>query len=141
MTIPWGLIETNPVLVVLIPFCWLLWQLYVPRVLDRLFGGNLPDHEHVYETWWTSTVEMFQSNVDQIDTRVDKIGDDVGRIADTQEDLVNVTVAQSHLMNGTDGHIDVDEVEETLLDQNDTRPRDYLDVNDDEDDDEYTTDK
>jgi len=30
MAIPWGLLETDPALVITIQFCWILWELYCP---------------------------------------------------------------------------------------------------------------
>ena len=127
--IPWGLLETNPLLVVLVPFGWLLWQLYIPTIIDTLVGYDTEDTDrpqHLYETRLTQALHNVFSQFDRVDNRIDSIGSDVEQIAETQEDLVNITLAQSHQMNGHDGDIDVDSVEETLLDDEKEGPRRFL---------------
>lgn len=124
--IPWGLLETNPSLVVLIPFVWLLWQFYAPPILDRLVGYKPDSPEHLYDTRVTKQLRTIFSQVDRVDQRIDSIGEDVERVADTQEDLVNITLAQTHHMNGHDGKIDVEEVEKRLIDEGRDTPHDFL---------------
>jgi hypothetical protein len=128
--IPWGLIETRPSLVVIVPFLWFLWQIYVPLCIEWLVGRD--DDGYLYETWWTKTKRDFKSEFHRLDDRVDTIGSDVEAIRETQEDLVNVTVAQSHLLNGSEGDIDVESVEDTLLGAERDRPKDYLNEDADE---------
>lgn len=124
--IPWGLFQSKPELVILVPFLYVLWQIYVPQLAEKLLGDPSTSG-YAYETWWTKTRRSFMNEFSRIDSRVDGIGNDVERIAETQEDLVNVTIAQSQMMNGRDSDMDVDRVEKTLLDEREDRPRDYLD--------------
>lgn len=114
MVVPWSEITTNPELVILVPFIWLLWQLYLPRLIPQ------------YQTWWTNTQEKFYTEVGKLDTRIDSIGQDVSDIRDKQEKHLNVTVAQSHLLDGHEGSMDVETVEDNLLDNENETPRDYL---------------
>ena len=129
MTIPWGLLESNPSMVVLVPFGWLLWQLYLPPFIDRLVGYKPDSNEHLYDTTVTQKLRTIFSQVDRVDERIDAIGEDVGRVADTQEDLGNITLAQAHQMNGHDEKIDVDAVEERLGDKREDSPQDFLQDN------------
>jgi len=123
--IPWGLLSTNPELVILIPFAWFLWQAYAPRLIDFLVGS--PDsNTHVYQTWWTRTKGEFKSEFDRVDKQIEEINGHVKCIADTQEDLVDITVAQSQLMNGSGGHMDAEAVENQLRNDDENRPSDYL---------------
>lgn len=104
----------NPTLVVLVPFAWLLWQLYLPRIIPN------------YETWWTNTKKSLKQELRSLDSRMDSIAHDVSDISETQDKLVNVTVAQSHKMNGYEGEMDIETVKEDLLDSEKDFPRDYL---------------
>jgi len=123
--IPWDLLSDEPALVVLVPFLWLLWQIYVPRVVTHFVPGDAS-----YETWWTKTKTQIQSNIQRVEQRVDSIGEDVSGIREEQRKLKNITVAQAHMMNGYDGGINVEEVEKDLLDDEQRRPSDYLYNND-----------
>jgi len=126
MTIPWGLIESNPTLVVLVPFVWLLWQFYAPPLVDKVVGYKPDSNEHLYDTRVTKQLRTIFSQVDRVDDRIDSIGEDVERVADTQEDLVNITLAQTHQMNGHEEEIDVDAVEQRLMDKQQDDPSDFL---------------
>lgn len=120
MVVPWSELGSSPEFVVLVPFLWLLWQLYLPRLVPN------------YSTWWTNTRDSFVQEVGKVEQRVESIGDDVADIRETQEKHLNVTVAQSHLLDGHEGSMDVDRVEDKLLDSNDDTPRDYLKDEDEE---------
>lgn len=124
--VPWGLLATNPELVVLIPFVWFLWQFYAPPLIDKLVGYKPDSPEHLYETRVTKALHSIFSQVDRMDSRVDDIGNDVEKVAETQEDLVNITLAQTRHMNGYDGDIDLQEVEQTLTEERENRPADFL---------------
>lgn len=131
--IPWGLLQSNPTLVVLVPFLWLLWQFYAPPLIDRLVGYKPDSNEHLYDTRVTKQLRTIFSQVDRVDERIDSIGEDVERVANTQEDLVNITLAQTHHMNGHEGEIDVTAVEERLRDEQDETPDDFLSTTDEDD--------
>ena len=136
--VPWELISTHPSSFVLVPFVWLVWQIYLPRLINRLIGKS-PSDDFVYSTWLTSTKRELKNEIIGIDERVDKMGQSMEYIADTQDRLVNITIAQSKMMNGHDGEISVEDVEDDLRDDTDrTYPSDYLkDHPDDRDDSEY----
>lgn len=123
--IPWGVVLENPSYAFLIPFVWVLWQVYCPRIINKLAGKSASDG-HLYDTAYTSLKTEFKSEFARLDNRVDDIHDQVCHIHDTQEDLKHITVAQSHMMNGYDGSLDVTEVEERLLDTDERTPADYL---------------
>lgn len=123
--IPWGLLATNPELVVLVPFVWFLWQFYAPPLVDAVVGYDDEDG-HLYETRVTKAIHSIFSQVDRVDERMDDINENVEQMADTQEDLVNITLAQTRHMNGYDGDIDLQEVEETLTEEREKRPGDFL---------------
>ena len=124
--VPWSLITTNPSYAVLVPFVWILWQIYLPRFINRLVGRD-PSDGFVYDTWFSSVKHEFKSEFDRIDNRVDSMGKSIEYIADKQEQLVSVTIAQSHMLNGYDGDIDVEDVEENLRDNDRPQsPEDYL---------------
>lgn len=122
--VPWGTLLENPSVAVMVPFLWLLWQIYLPRVLNKTVGKD-PVDGFVYETWFTKVKHEFKTEFDRVDNRVDAMGNNIQHIADTQEKLVRITIAQSHMLNGYDGDIDVDEVEDDLRDEN-PKPSDYL---------------
>lgn len=124
--IPWGLLESNPAMVVLVPFFWVLWQFYAPPFIDKLVGYKPDSNEHLYDTRVTEQLRTIFSQVDRVDERIDSIGEDVERVAETQEDLVNITLAQTHHMNGHDGEIDVSAVEQQLRDKREESPEDFL---------------
>lgn len=132
--LPWGAVLSDPQYLILLPFAWLLWQVYAPAVIDRLTNFSTDNgSDHRYHTAWSALKAEMMSEFDRVDNRVDAIDSNVQRIAETQEDLVNVTVAQSHLLNGTDGEMDVEAVEATLRDDDRDRPTDYVSETDDTD--------
>jgi len=124
--VPWGTLLENPSVAVMVPFVWLLWQIYLPHLLNTIAGKD-PADGFVYETWFTQVKDEFKTEFDRVDNRVDSMGSNIRHIADTQEKLVRVTIAQSHMLNGYDGDIDVDEVEDDLRENKAPRPSDYLD--------------
>ena len=130
--VPWGIATTNPSVALLLPFGWLLWQIYLPRLLNRVIGKP-PEDGFVYDSWWTSTKQEFKSEFDRVDERADKMGESIEYIANTQDKLVKITIAQSHMLNGYDGDISVEDVKDDLRDESETvRPSDYLDEDPDE---------
>jgi len=130
--VPWGIATTNPSVALLLPFGWLLWQIYLPRLLNGVIGKP-PEDGFVYDSWWTSTKQEFKSEFDRVDERADKMGESIEYIANTQDKLVKITIAQSHMLNGYDGDISVEDVKDDLRDESETvRPSDYLDEDPDE---------
>lgn len=119
MIIPWGELSSNPELTVLVPFLWILWQLYLPRIVPG------------YETWWTKTRQNFMAEIHSMNERFDDVAKDVSEIAETQQDLIDVTVAQTEKMNGHDGEMDIENVKEQLYGHRDTGPHTYLKDKDD----------
>jgi len=135
--VPWGALLEHPTLFITVPFLWLLWQIYLPRSINRLVGKS-PADGFLYDTWWTKIKQEFKSEFSQVDQRVDKMGSDIESIADTQKRLVRVTIAQSHMLNGYDGELDVEEVKNDLRKEDERSATDYLD--EDQLDDKYTDD-
>jgi len=131
--LPWGAVLSDPQYLILLPFAWLLWQVYAPEIIDRLTNFSDDGSDHRYHTAWSALKAEMMSEFDRVDNRVDAIDSNVQRIAETQEDLVNGTVAQSHLLNGSDGEMDVEAVEATLRDEKKDRPTDYVSETDDSD--------
>jgi len=122
--VPWAVVLNNPTYAIFLPFAWLLWQVYFPRFITWLFGQD-PADGFIYSTWWTSVKTEFKTEFDRVDSRVGEMENNVSQIVDTQEKLVNVTVAQSHMLNGYDGDIDVESVEERLITDEQDKPSDY----------------
>jgi len=124
--VPWGVALQNPTFLVLVPFTWLLWQIYCPRLINRAVGKPRAEG-FIYDTWWTSAKREFKSELTRMDDRMDDMGESVSHIADTQERLVDITIAQSKMMDGHDDGIKVEHVEEDLRDEEDrSHPSDYL---------------
>jgi len=117
--VPWDLVISNPSYAFILPFLWVLWQIYCPRFVNRLFGRP-PTDDFLYQTWWSRLKEDFKSEFDRVDTRVQSI-------EHTQERLVDITIAQTHMMNGHDGEMKVEEVERDLRKHPEKSPSDYMD--------------
>lgn len=120
MSLPWGLlaeiVKTYPIAILLIPFVWILWQVYAPKYCPR-----------VEETAWTAAKDEFRTEIDDVRSDVRDIADNVADIRETQEDHVKVTRAQAYAMNGHDETMDVEAVEEILgPDEENPTPDDFL---------------
>ena len=130
--VPWSFLTTHPSSFVLVPFVWLVWQIYLPRIINKLVGKPITEG-FIYNTWLTETKSELKSEIIGIDERVDKMGDSMEYIAETQDRLVNITIAQSKMMNGHNGEISVKDVEDDLRDETDrSYPSDYLKDEDEE---------
>jgi len=132
--VPWSVALEHPTFLVLVPFGWLLWQIYCPRLINRVVGKD-PAEGFIYDTWWTAVKRDFKSEFDRVDNRVDSMGDSMEHIAETQERLVDITIAQSKMMDGHDEEIDVANVRRDLRDDEARpQPSDYLRDDTDSDD-------
>lgn len=97
----------------------LIYEVYAPRFLDRETTLS-PILQDVPQQ-----VEELKEDHEDMRGRVDCIDKSVQQVRTNQERLTDVTIAQSHLLNGHDGSMNVTAVEDRLRSDEES-PDDYL---------------
>ncbi len=107
----------------------IVYELYAPKVLgrDTMLSPIIHDVPEQVDSLAEEQSEL-REDVNNVENQLNNVQDQQGKLTD-------VTVAQSHMLNGYEGDMDVHRVEDRLLEDEES-PRGYLEDDVEEHDDD-----